>query len=108
MDNKDITKLKFLPIGSIVLLKNAKKRVMVNGFCIIDEEKKNMYDYSGCLYPEGMIDSKQNLAFNHNQIEKIFFIGYSDNEEKDFKVRLNDLVKKGLQKNEKEEIEELN
>lgn len=91
---------KFLPIGSVVLLKNGKKRLMITGFCVSPEEdKEKVYDYSGCLYPEGIITTDQTGLFNHDQIEKIFAIGYSDNEEKDFKKKLNDLleVKNGRQ-----------
>ena len=66
---------KYLPVGSVVLLKNGKKRVMVTGFCIVPEEDKTkIFDYTGCLFPEGVINSKQSLMFNHDQIEKIYFI----------------------------------
>ena len=93
---------KFLPIGTVVLLKGAKKRLMITGFCSFDEEKKDKaYDYTGCLYPEGIITSKQMALFNHNQIDKIYFMGYQDEEEKIFKqnltIELNKLIKKQQQ-----------
>ena len=72
---------KYLPIGSVVLLKEAKKRVMVTGFVAQSQETGNkVFDYMGCLYPEGIISSEQNLLFNHDQIDKIFYLGYSDEE----------------------------
>lgn len=77
---------KFLPIGTVVLLKEAKKRLMITGFCSYDESKKDKaFDYTGCLYPEGIISSKQMALFDHSQIEKIFYLGYSDDEDKSFK-----------------------
>lgn len=80
---------KFLPIGSIVLLKGATKRLMITGFCVIpDEDKNKIYDYSGCLYPEGIISNEQTALFNHDQIDKVFSIGYSDEEEIRFKAKL--------------------
>lgn len=80
---------KFLPIGTVVLLKGAKKRLMITGFCSYDEAKKDKaYDYTGCLYPEGIISSRQMALFNHNQIDKIYYLGYSDNEEKEYKKAL--------------------
>lgn len=86
-------KEKFLPLGSVVLLKNATKRLMITGFYVkADEKDEKTYDYVGCLYPEGVISSKENCVFNHEQIDKIFFIGYSDNEEKRFKEKLNKAV----------------
>lgn len=72
---------KYLPIGSVVLIKNAKKRLMITGFAVKGKEMNNdIYDYVGCLYPEGAIDSKKNILFNHDQIEKIFCVGYIDEE----------------------------
>ena len=44
---------KFLPIGTVVMLKGGKKRVMVTGFCVSpDEDKNKVYDYSGYKHPE--------------------------------------------------------
>ena len=95
---------KFLPIGTVVLLKGAKKRLMITGFCSFDEEKKDKaYDYTGCLYPEGIITSKQMALFNHSQIEKVFYLGYSDNEEKEFKQKLVAEVKKIIEKQQNKE-----
>lgn len=86
---------KFLPIGTVVMLKGGKKRAMIIGFCAVSEEEKTkIYDYSGCLYPEGMISSNQTLLFNHSQIDKIYHVGLTDDEEKNFKNKLNDLIKK--------------
>ena len=82
---------KYLPIGSVVLLKNAKKRLMITGF-YIKTENDERYDYSGCLYPEGVISSSQTAVFNHDQIETIYAIGYSDDEEKAFKSNLDKLI----------------
>ena len=83
---------KFLPIGSVVKLKNGQKRLMITGFLQMEQDEngqKNIWDYSGCLYPEGMLESGKSLLFNHNQIDKIYHFGYSDNEEKEFKKILN-------------------
>lgn len=84
---------KFLPIGTVVILKNAKKRIMITGFCSIDQNNENkMYDYCGCLYPEGTISSKQVLLFNHEQIDKIYFMGYKDEEWQKFQANLKNLL----------------
>ena len=84
---------KYLPLGSVVLLKGAKKRVMVIGFmCTSNETGDKIFDYMGCLYPEGVINSQHSLMFNHDQIERIDNVGFSDVEEKSFKNKLNDLV----------------
>lgn len=84
---------KYLPIGTVVMLKGGKKRAMIIGFCSISgEDKTKTYDYSGCLYPEGVLSSNQTLLFNHEQIEKVFYLGLIDEEEKQFKKKLNELI----------------
>lgn len=80
---------KYLPIGTVCLLKNAKKRVMVTGFAAKGKETGDkMFDYIGCLYPEGVISSDKNLLFNHDQIDKIFYMGYVDDEQKELMKKL--------------------
>ncbi len=80
----------FLPVGSVVLLKGGTKRIMVTGFCSVDNnEQEKMYDYTGCLYPEGIINSNEICLFDDNQIEQVFFKGYIDSEEIKFKENLN-------------------
>ena len=84
-------KEKYLPIGTVVLLKNATKRIMITGFCSREKNNSNskIYDYCGCLYPEGFLTADKALLFDHSQIEKIYHIGLSnDDEEKQFKKNL--------------------
>ena len=89
----DATKL--LPVGSVVLLKNATKEVMITGFYTVSEkDPSKIYDYSACLYPEGIVNSNENLLFNHDQIEKILFLGYLSDKEKAFKLKLDEGIKK--------------
>lgn len=89
----NILREKYLPIGSIVLLKGGKKRAMITGFCSVAQENQDkIYDYSGCVYPEGYLSSNQVCLFDHDQIEKIFFVGYEDDEEKIFKGKLKQIV----------------
>lgn len=84
---------KYLPLGSVVLLENGTKRLMITGFCVVpNDDKTKVYDYSGCLYPEGVISSEQIALFNHDQIKTIYAIGYSDDEEKQFKEKLIDAL----------------
>ena len=66
---------------------------MITGFCIKgDNDDDKIYDYVGCLYPEGMLSSNQNCLFDHNQIDKIFFLGFVSEEEKKFKGQLINLI----------------
>ena len=95
---------KFLPIGSIVLLKGGKRELMINSYCImpsgdvydkngkVDLKGPTMFEYGACFYPEGMVSSDQLFAFNHSQIEKVCFKGY----ETDAHKQLSELLNKTL------------
>lgn len=86
-----------LPIGSVVLLTNSTKRVMIIGILQrqVKEDRETIWDYSGCLYPEGYMGPDKCFLFNNEQIEKIYSIGYQDEEQFDFKVRI-DKVREDL------------
>ncbi len=92
MEEKNIGE-KFLPLGTVVMLKGAYKRVMITGFCVVDENnKEKIWDYSGCMYPEGFLSSDPKCLFEHDQIEKIYHMGLADDpEEKQFKEQLKSL-----------------
>lgn len=91
---------KYLPIGTVVILKNGKKRIMITGYIVQGKETGDkVYDYIGCLYPEGVISSDRNLLFDHDQINQIFYVGYSDDEQKSFMVKLHQLVSNELGQN---------
>ncbi len=86
MDNKTE---KFLPIGTVVLLEGGTRKAMITGFCSVStEDKTKIYDYTGCIYPEGYLDFNQICLFNHEQIKQVFHLGYTDDEEKQFKKEL--------------------
>ena len=80
--NKDL-----LPIGTIVLLKGGKKRVMIIGIKQISYEEGGSYheyDYAGVLYPEGNISNDKQILFDQEDLDCIFFKGYADEDRKDF------------------------
>ena len=78
-----------LPIGTIVLLKEGEKRLMING---IKQTNANgdgkEYDYLGILYPEGHIGDDFQYLFNHEDISEVIFRGYEDDERNEFITKL--------------------
>lgn len=82
-----------LPVGSVVLLKNAEKRIVVTGYGQVNE-KNELFDYSAIYFPEGMLNSKKVMLFNHDQIEQIFFKGYVDQEQLDFMLKITPILEK--------------
>ncbi len=78
-----------LPIGSVVLLKDGEKKLMICGIKQIDVEGTGKeYDYLGFLYPEGHVGEQFQYLFNHDDIEHVFFRGYDDEERDEFLRRL--------------------
>lgn len=83
--------LDLLPIGSVVLLKGAEKRLMIYGVKQHDEQDNaKEYDYCGVLYPEGNIGGDMTFLFNKEDIGMVLFRGYEDEERELFLRNLNE------------------
>ena len=74
-----------LPIGSVVLLKGGEKRLMICSRIQAREGSPLIYDYSACYYPQGITGPDQMFFFNRDAIEMVFFIGFQDPEELEFR-----------------------
>ena len=74
-----------LPIGSIVRLTDGEKKVMICGRVVCQGDNNQIYDYAGCVYPQGIVDSNHLFFFNKDAIAEFFFIGFQDREEMDFR-----------------------
>ena len=93
-------KERFLPIGTVVLLKGGKKEIMITSYCIFPNNvqikngqeikpEKKIYEYGACIYPEGILDSNMVCAFDHSQIDKICYMGYETEQQKELSTILN-------------------
>lgn len=87
-----------LPNGSVVLLKESDHRVMIYGRVQKDKETDKVYDYAGCYYPEGVQDTGKVLLFNSEDIRTLFFIGFQDFEELEYRDALNKAYNEFLEK----------
>ena len=72
-----------LPIGSVVKLKEAEKKMMIIGILQENGDGKN-YEFMGCPYPEGVLDSDSMYLFNNEDVENVCFLGYDDIERQVF------------------------
>lgn len=86
-----------LPIGSVVLLKNGKKKVMIFGVKQTDNTTGNEYDYISVLYPEGNMGEAGQYLFNHSDIEQVFFKGYEDAEREEFIEKLSEFYEQQVE-----------
>lgn len=72
---------KYLPIGSIVKLNDNNKKMMIIGYYSLKYQNSvKIYDYCGCVYPEGMLLSNNLFSFNHQDIAEVLFIGFKSEE----------------------------
>lgn len=78
----------FLPLGSVVTLKgNSKKKLMIVGRALLFEKSAGVheyYDYSLCLYPEGLMGDAV-LYGNHDQIDEVVERGFEDKEDEAYR-----------------------
>lgn len=68
-ENKDIS-YKLLEIGTVVLLKDSDKEIMISGRNIL-RNNNEPYDYMAYLYPEGNMGNDYNIFFDHDAIKEI-------------------------------------
>lgn len=79
-----------LPIGSVVLLNGGDKKIMICGRIQAKEGENKIYDYSACYYPEGIVDPSSMFFFDRDAIEIVYFLGFQDKEELDFRASVLD------------------
>lgn len=89
-----------LPVGTVVLLTGAMKRLMILGYQqSMEKEPGKVYDYIGCTYPEGFLGTDTMIAFDHSDIERIYALGLQNEEQIAFRADLEQqLDKQNLRK----------
>ena len=81
-----------LPVGSVVQVKDAEKKLMIIGILMNNEGVR--YDYMTVLFPEGYMDQQHMYLLNHEDIEKVLFLGYMNTEFQVFRgLLINELEK---------------
>jgi hypothetical protein len=84
-------KEKYLPLGTVVLLKGAKRNVMITSYLVFsgkDNSNKKLYDYGACPFPEGLLRNDLAIGFNHDDIAEIVYIGLENEEQRNFNQTL--------------------
>ncbi|MCM1577915.1 MAG: DUF4176 domain-containing protein [Ruminococcus sp.] len=70
-----------LPLGSVVLVKEALKKAVIIGYKQIGAKDPNkIYDYVSVVYPIGSFGAESQFLFNHSDIQDIIFTGYKNPE----------------------------
>lgn len=68
-----------LPIGTVVLLKGATKKLMITGYYSKTADSNKIYTYNACIFPEGYMENTFCL-FDANQIDEVFYKGLENDE----------------------------
>ena len=82
-----------LPLGSVVILEEGMQKLIIIGRGVIYDDpelgEERFADYVGVLYPTGF-DPNATIFFQAENIDKIIFKGYSDEDEIRFKELYHD------------------
>jgi hypothetical protein len=82
-----------LPLGSIVLLKGGIQKLLIiaRALNVKNGDKEFFFDYGAVAYPEGLVGD-QMAYFNQENISKVVFEGYRDDEDQVFSQRIQDYI----------------
>ena len=97
--------IRYLPIGSVIKLKNNNKSIMITGYYSVEYARDlEIYDYSGCAYPEGVMIKSSCCSFNQSDIKEVLFEGYKTVEYKTLTNGLNEIDEEIMTGGEPQEI----
>ncbi|MDE6469858.1 MAG: DUF4176 domain-containing protein [Eubacterium sp.] len=92
--NELLETIDWLPLGTVVSVDDSGQKIMIVGRNQRDAYNPNVsYEYSAVFYPQGLMNPEENMLLNLNQVKQIHYLGYSDNQNKQFEEFLNDYVK---------------
>ena len=74
---------KELPIGTVVMLVGGSKKVMITGYRSKNADADKVFDYNGCVFPEGLMENVYCL-FDASQIEEVFYKGLENDEQHEY------------------------
>lgn len=77
----EMEKKEYLPLGSIVLLKEGIRKVMIIGRAlnVKKDGKTYFFDYGGVLYPDGLTGDEM-VYFDSDAVVRVYFHGYMDDD----------------------------
>jgi hypothetical protein len=67
----------WLPIGSVVHIEGYDEDPIMITACMVGlEEDGSLWDYAGIPYPEGVTTHGQDILFDKDGIDAVFYVGY--------------------------------
>ncbi len=68
--------MRYYSIGTVVLLKNSDRALIIYGRMQRQQTSGKVFDYVACLYPEGNLREDYNVFFEHEEIETVVHMGF--------------------------------
>lgn len=96
-----------LPLGSVILLKGGKHKLMITGHNVsyeinpngknqyfdVDGRKPLIFNYMGVIWPEGDVALDRVALFNDDDIGKVYFKGFIEEEPEDINEKIDNKIK---------------
>lgn len=93
----------FLPISSVVGVKDDSRRLLVIGRQVYSESNHVIRDYIAVEYPNGFVNVAHKMVlFDRSDIEVVYHYGYVDEVEMDLDQKLHEAEQKGSAKEDSE------
>ena len=83
-----------LPVGTIVELNNSDALYMIVGFLPVNNRNNQLFQYSAVTYPGRSFGISKLCMFNHNDIKKVIFEGFSDDDFEKYKKDIEPYVER--------------
>ena len=81
-------------LGTVVKIKEDPSEYTIIGYCPVDKNEKT-YTYVGINAALGLSLRAYARCFNNEDIENVVFLGYSDEQSEDFRIRLGKTLARG-------------
>ncbi len=85
--------IKYYPIGTVVTLINGNTPLMIYGRKQIQGDTDTLWDYVGCLYPQGNLGDEYNIFFQNEEIEAVYHMGLMSEAEEEIEKLLHKDIK---------------
>lgn len=81
---------RLLPLGTVLKLdqESAEKVMIISRLVRKEKEEDQMWDYCGCIVPQGINNQSELKFFNHSDVRQLLFIGFQDEEELKYSTAL--------------------
>ena len=66
----------WLPAGTVVMLEDGERPIMVAGFMIEDAVSGKYWDYVGYPYPEGAREANTDYFFDRSMVKHVLQVGF--------------------------------